>query len=302
MQLDAPQSLREPLAALSAKLETWAVTGVELLPNVVVAVVILAVAFVSSRVAARWLCRGLARTSLSDQLVGLAEGLFRLGVLSLGVVLALDAMHLDRAVATALAGVGVVGLALGFAFQDVAANLISGVFMAVKRPFEVGHVIETNGFIGTVERLGLRATEIRRFTGELVLLPNRKIFSEAMVNVSAARFRRVDLKVGVSYADDLDEVERITLEALETVTDVDRSRAPMVLFQDFGSSSVDLELRFWVPYGEDPMSFLRGRSEAIKAIRRAFDREGLTIPFPIRTLDFGISGGVPLRRELERAS
>ncbi len=294
-----PAALEGPLGAVTKKLATWGEVAIQHLPNAVVAFLALWLSWIVGRLASRWVCRGLERTSVSEQLVGLSKSLTRMLALALGLVLALNVLNLDKAVATALAGVGVVGLALGFAFQDTAANLISGIFMAVKQPFHVGEVIETNGFTGTVERVGLRATEVRKFTGELVMIPNRKVFSEPLTNISQAGDRRIDVAVGVSYADDLDKAERVALEAIEDVSDAKQDPKPQILFQEFGGSSVDLEVRFWVPYGNDPSSYLRGRSEAIKSIRRHFGQAELTIPFPIRTLDFGIEGGKGLRAEVE---
>lgn len=298
-QTSLPAALEHPLDAVTEKLLTWGEAAIRHLPNVAVALLALWLSWVVGGFAARWICRGLERTSAATQLVGLTKSLTRVLAVALGVVLALNVLELDKAVATALAGVGVVGLALGFAFQDTAANLISGVFMAVKQPFRVGEVIETNGFTGTVKRVGLRATELRKFTGELVMIPNRKVFSEPLTNISQADDRRIDVAVGVSYADDLDKVERVALQAIESLSDAKHEPRPQVLYREFGGSSVDLEVRFWVPYGKDPSSYLRGRSDAIKAIRHHFEQAELTIPFPIRTLDFGIEGGKGLRAEVE---
>ncbi len=294
-----PAALENPVEAVTEKVTTWGETAVTHLPNLVVALLALWLSWFASGLASRWLRRGLERASVSSQLVTLAQSLTRVAGLTLGLVLALNVLNLDKAVATALAGVGVVGLALGFAFQDTAANLISGVFMAVKQPFRVGEVIETNGFSGTVERVGLRATELRKFTGELVMIPNKTVFSEALTNISQAQDRRIDIAVGVSYADDLDRAETVALEAIASIADAKQDPKPQVFFREFGGSSVDFDIRFWVPYGKDPGSYLRGRSEAIKAIRRHFAKAEITIPFPIRTLDFGIEGGKGLRAEVE---
>ncbi len=118
-------------------------------------------------------------------------------------------------------------------------------------------------------------------------------------NVSAAEHRRIDIAVGISYADDLDLAERVATEAIESLEHTSPEREVQVLFREFGSSSIDLEVRFWVPYAASPATFLEGRSSAIKAIKRAFDDAGLSIPFPIRTVDFAIKGGAALEQQLE---
>lgn len=294
----AKDNAEDAVGGLMAKLLDWWETAVAMLPNLVVAIVVVVAAFWLARISRKWVHRGLDRTDTAVPLKDLAASLVRLAIVAGGVMLALSALTLDRAVAAALASVGVVGLALGFAFQDAAANLMAGVIMAVKRPFSVGEVIETAGYVGTVQEIGLRATTLKKFTGEIVMIPNNKVFTESLVNNTAAGNRRIDIAVGVSYDDDLEEAERVAREAVEAIADSLEDPAVAVVFTAFGGSSIDFEVRFWVPYADDLASYLRGQTAAIKAIKKAFDDHGITIPFPIRTVDFGIEGGQRLDQAL----
>ena len=99
-------------------------------------------------------------------------------VIIIGLMTSLNIMNLDKTVSSLLAGVGIIGLALGFAFQDLTANFIAGAFMAFKRPFEVGHKIETNGFIGKIDHIHLRSTTMITDGGLYVIIPNKGHFSE----------------------------------------------------------------------------------------------------------------------------
>ena len=102
--------------------------------------------------------------------------------------------------------------------------------------------------------------------------------------------RRVDLNVGVSYGDDLEKVKRITFEALKGIPNLSKEEETSLFFNKFGDSSINFVVRIWVNTPEQP-AFLEVTSEAIIRIKKAFDANNISIPFPIRTLDFGIKGG-----------
>lgn len=162
----------------------------------------------------------------------------------------------------------------------------------------LGQLVESNGYLGVVSDIRLRVTILRLFTGQTVRIPNREVLTNAIVNYTETGERRVDIAVGVSYGSDLDEVKRVTIEAIEPL-DCRREERPVELFYEaFGDSSINFQLRFWMDVTRQP-DFLAARSDAIMAIKRAYDRAGITIPFPIRTLDFGIKGGQTITDALE---
>jgi len=191
----------------------------------------------------------------------------------------------------------VVGLALGFAFQDLAANFISGVGLSLRRPLQVGDLIEHGDTFGTVEDIDLRTTSVRTPTGQLVLIPNKHIYQEKVRIFTDLKIRRVDLEVGVSYGEDLELVERVTREAIEAVDPRTPDRDVEVFFKGFGGSSIDLVARFWVPF-EAQRQYVKAMSDAVMAVKAAYDEHDIVIPFPIRTLDFGIKGGATLDQML----
>jgi small conductance mechanosensitive channel len=205
----------------------------------------------------------------------------------------LGVLGLDKALTSLLAGIGVVGLALGFAFQDIAANFVSGIILAFKRPFIIGDIIQINDLMGQISRTDLRVTTIETFQGQEVFVPNKDILQGAIYNFSVLRKRRIDIAVGVSYADDLEKVEEVVMNAitnLEGVIDKDKIGFD---YSEFDSSSINFNIRFWVDF-PGQIGFLKMKSTAIKTIKKAFDEHEITIPFPIRTLDFGIKGGQTL--------
>ena len=287
------------LDPILGKLDSWVTTAIDMLPNFILALLVLLAFVLLARYVRRAVEKVLTRAYDNPQLTRLTARVARVATIIAGAMFALSIMHLDKTVTSVLAGAGIVGIALSFAFQDLAANFISGVFMAAKRPFRVGDVIEVQGYIGEVLQVNLRNTEIMTLNGNEVLIPNRLIFENPMKNFYKSKSRRVDLKVGVSYAEDLDKVERVAINAIKEGLEHLVDNEPVhVLYTEFGSSSINFEVRYWVPY-DNYEQFLKGISDGIKAIKKAFDKEGIQIPFPIRTLDFGIKGGKPLEDSLD---
>ena len=276
----------DALNALVEKVESWGEAFVLMLPNLVAALVALVASIIAGRLLGSAVYGGLQRMSSNESLNAFARKLVCFLGVVIGLIVALQILKLDKAATTFLAGAGLVGIALGFAFQDMSANFIAGVSMAIKRPFSPGDLIETNEEIGIVERIEMRTTVLRTPDGKLVRMPNRKIFEEAIINLSVTQRRRVDIDVGVAYSSDLDEVDSATREAIEQVVDRDASRGVEIYFKEFGDSSINLVARFWIPFAKKS-DYFRARDQAIRAIKKIYDARGITIPFPSRTLELG---------------
>jgi small conductance mechanosensitive channel len=300
----APLDVSDYVGSLAAKLHEWLRAVVLHLPNLLLAVLIVVAAAFLARIAKSVVRRGLTRATEHSpharNVVDLLATLAYVAVMAAGTFVALGVLNLDGVVTSLLAGAGILGLALGFAFQDIASNFIAGVLMAVRAPFLVGQMIETNGFTGTVAQISLRSTVLTTFQGQRVILPNAKVYGDAITNFSARRERRVDLPVGVGYGDDLDEAERLAVAAVEALPMCRPDRPVQLYYTAFGESSVEFTLRFWIDFAQQT-DFFAAQSAAIKAVKGAFDAHGITIPFPIRTLDFGPSGGVALREAFPEA-
>ncbi|MFD2514034.1 mechanosensitive ion channel family protein [Pontibacter locisalis] len=292
------RDINKALELLLDKLESWGDQIILMLPNLFVALVLLIATFWLAKVIQNALDRVISRFSHSAAINNLVSTLLYIALLLVGFFFVLSVLQLDKVVISLLAGVGIIGLALGFAFQDIAANFISGVIIAVQKPFGVGDMIETNDYFGVIERITLRTVDIRKPTGELVKLPNKMVFENPLTNFSFHGIRRVDVEVGISYAEDLEQVQKIVTEALEDVKNRVKTREIEVMFDAFGDSSINFKARFWVSYSRQ-VDYVGAKSDAIIRIKKAFDANDILIPFPIRTLDFGIKGGEKLSEELQ---
>ncbi|HEX2167461.1 MAG TPA: mechanosensitive ion channel [Longimicrobiales bacterium] len=289
----AELDFRSALEDSQAKVLNWIEGLITHLPNIVAALLIFAIFLILARVVRGVAWRVLGRISSKADVNHLIGTLAFVIVLFAGVFFALDVLNLDRTVTSLLAGAGIIGLALGFAFQDTAENFISGVFLAVRGQFTDGDIVETNEYRGVVQDVNLRSTIIRTFSGQLVILPNSKVFKNPLVNYTAYTLRRVDIDVGVSYGDDLRKAADVASRSVADIPNRIVERKVEVFYTRFNDHSIDFQLRFWIPFALET-DYLKARSEAVMRIKEAFDREGITIPFPIRTVDFSRVGGATL--------
>lgn len=217
-------------------------------------------------------------------------------VFIIGILVALAALGLNRAVMSLLAGAGIIGIALAFAFKDSASNLLAGIILAFTRPFRVGHLVNLNGQEGRVRNISLRTTLLREPTGEASEIPNQLVIENPIINYTKYGERRVDFEIGISYAEDLAFVKRIAKAAVKRLTVV---KDVEVYYTSFGDSSINFVIRAWIPFKNSFQDYYDARDQIVIAVKKAFDKEGITIPFPIRTLDFGIKGGKPLDKVLK---
>lgn len=283
----------KPLEIVTQKVESWMDVLVDMIPNMLLSIVLLILFIVFSRLVRKLFIKVFRKSSDNKALEGLFSTIIYYAMIGIGLFIILDILNLDKAVTSLLAGVGVVGLALGFAFQDIAANFVSGIILAFRKPFMIGDVVVVGDLMGIVDRTNLRVTVIQTYQGQEVYVPNKDVLSNAITNYSILGERRIDLAVGVSYGDDLHKVHDLVLETIQNLQGVIRKDDMIFTYKEFGDSSINFEIKFWIKFPDNP-SYLEMRSKAIMAIKDAFDKADITIPFPIRTLDFGIKGGEKL--------
>ena len=275
------------------KLEVWIRQFIKLLPNIVMAALVIVLALYLAKIISKLIGKLVHRFTDHESLINLFSNFVYLVILGIGFFSALSILQLDKAVTSILAGAGILGLALAFAFQDIAANFMAGIFLTLRRPFKPGDIVKCKEIMGKVLLINLRDTLILTFQGQTVIIPNKEIFQNSIENYSTIGKRRLDLKVGISYGDDLQKVKKVTLEAVKDISVLSDDEPPRFFYESFADSSITFILQLWFNSPDQPV-FLSGRSEAIMKIKKAYDENNISIPFPIRTLDFGIKGGEKL--------
>ncbi len=249
---------------------------VELIPSAIVALLFILFFYVVFRVTSVPLRALLQRAGLHAAIVHmLVDNIYRLVMLTLGVVMALDQIGVN--VRAALAGLGVIGIAVGFAAQDSMANIFAGLIIFIDKPFLGGDWVTVAGQYGEVSQITLRSTRIRTLNNTFVVIPNKTIIDEVPVNHSHHGAVRVDVPVGIAYKENIPKAREVLLGAARSVPHVMSGPEPSVTVKGLGDSSVDMELRVWIAEAniEDPTF-----SAVMEAAKLALDDAGIEIPFP----------------------
>jgi small conductance mechanosensitive channel len=292
-------SLEKAIGLLLTRVNDWVTLPIRMLPNLIVAIFVLVVILKLRHGLARLVERAVLRVTGHAHTARLMAAMTRLAALTVGIILALDVLNLDRAAASLLAGVGILGIAFGFASQDITANFMSGLILHFIHPFRLNDLIRSGEFLGYVEALDMRSTYIRNLQGQKITIPNKNILSNPITNYTITGARRVDITCGVSYADDLQLAQDLAVEAVAALDLRNQERPVELFFEKFDTSSINFSIRFWTR--PEQQIYLEARSEAIKAIQQTFKAHGITIPTQIVTLDFGSTAGKSLKEQVEGA-
>jgi small-conductance mechanosensitive channel len=203
----------------------------------------------------------------------------RYSILIFGVILALSYLNVDLSEFNLMAGA--LGLGIGFGLQTVIANFVSGLILVFERPILPGDTIEVNNLFGKVSKIGVRASNISTYDGAEVVVPNMNLISNDLINWTLSdSIKRVEILVGTTYNADPNEVLRILKDSVNEFDYVIKEREPLALFTNFGESSLDFRLLFWVPFEVG----LRAKSDVSIAIYNMFKEAGIEIPYPQRDI------------------
>lgn len=280
----------ESFNLLNEELLSWVDQIVGSLPNIALALLVGIIGYLLSRLVRKYFLRLLMRISQNHTVNRLLANITTTAFLMLVLFVVLSILNLERALQSMLATAGVAGLVVGLALQEPLTNFLSGIIMSTRQYFNVGDLVETNGFMGNIETINLRSTLVRTPQGQQVVLPNKSVIQNPLINYTISRERQVVVTCGIAYWDDLEKVRKVAVEAIEKSVPHNPAKPVEFFFTEFGDSSINFLLRYWLNDTRQ-MPFLQSRHEAIIALKKAFDENGITIPFPIRTIDMGIPGG-----------
>ncbi|MCC5945525.1 MAG: mechanosensitive ion channel [Bernardetiaceae bacterium] len=179
---------------LSEKLLGWYTYIISMLPNFVMAVIALTIFYLIAKGARKTLERILQRVIETKNIISIIVRIVFYLIMTAGVFAALELLNLNKTVTSLLAGAGVVGLALSFAFQDLASNFISGFFITLQKPLKYNDLVETNGYIGHVREIGLRSITIETLDGLDLIIPSKEVFQKPLMNYTANPGRRINIE------------------------------------------------------------------------------------------------------------
>lgn len=247
----------------------WITAGLILVIGLLLVVVL-------SRLVDRW-----ARKSQSEH----HAILLRKAVLYLGLVLVLSTVliQLNVNLTAVLGAAGIVTVAIGFAAQTSLSNLISGLFLIIEKPFRVGDMILVGTTRGLVLSIDLLSVKIRTLDNLFIRIPNESLIKSEVTTITRFPIRRMDINVGVAYREDVAHVMRVLREIADANPYCLDEPQPLILFKDFGSSSLDFLLGCWF----EKSNFLKLKNSIMQDIKERFDAEGIEIAFPHLTVYAG---------------
>ena len=249
------------------------------IPNLLTALAIFIVSLYFARMLAGIIRRVLQARKAPEGVTRLLADITRITVIVIGVITALQRFF---DVTAFLAGLGILGFTVGFALQDVMKNFAAGIILLIQQPFHVDEFIGVAGFDGQVLAIDLRTTEIRALDGRIVSIPNAEVLANPTINYTRANRRRIELPVGVGYNTDTELARKVVMDAIQNVPGFMAEPAPLLGFSNFGDSALQLDTYFWIDTAKtNPIA---AKDAAFSLIKNALDKEGIDIPFPIRTM------------------
>lgn len=251
-------------------------TGLTFATNLVAAAAIFVIGRWIAKGLHRLTVRGMQRARVEPLLVKFLGNILYALLLTFVVLAAISRIGIQTA--SLIAVIGAAGLAVGLALQGSLANFAAGVMVILFRPYRIGDYVEAGGVAGVIEDVQIFTTELRTGDNRKILVPNGQMMSGAITNVSAHATRRVDLAVGVGYEADIDTVRRVLEGVVADDSRVLADPAPNIRMSAMGDSSVTWIVRPWVKAGD----YWDVHWAMTEAIKRRFDAEGISIPFPQR--------------------
>jgi len=261
-------------------LQTLIEKAIAFIPNLIVAIIAFVISLLLSGIAAQWVKKHTEKTIKDFETRQLLSRLARWSIIVSGTLVALDQVNFD--VTGFLAGLGVAGLTVGFALQDIARNFVAGILLLIRQPFNIGDAVAVSGYTGTVMDITTRDTVIKTWDGEMVIISNTDVFNNPIINYTLLPLCRRTVRIGLGYGEDVEKAKEIFIAAIQDIEGVLEDPAPTLLAEELGDSAMIIAARFWVNQNTDDVFAIH--SNVIIALNKAAEKEGINLPYPIQTV------------------
>lgn len=245
--------------------------------NILTALLIFGVSYYAGVWLSRLLNRVLQRSNAEPGVSHLLSQILKWTFISLGFITALQRFF---NVTAFLTGLGIIGFTIGFALQNIMQNFVSGALLLVQRPFKIGDSVNIAAFDGVVLKIGLRTTEIQTLDGRIVFMPNADVIAQPIINYTRSDTRRIEIPLSLEHRANFRLARDVILHQIQTIPGFIPDPAPQVLFQNFGASSMDLNVLFWV--NTKTVATSTARDEALIRIKESFEKHGVEISRPVQ--------------------
>ncbi|MAT14467.1 MAG: mechanosensitive ion channel protein MscS [Planctomyces sp.] len=269
---------------------------IRMLPLLVVGLFIVIISWFIAKVLTR-LARSLAARRIDSELIQqVVSSVVAVLIMLIGVYIALKVSGLTRLAVTVLGGTGLIGLALGFAFRDIAENYLASILISLNRPFRVGDLIQLEGYTGFVRRVTTRGTLLLTIEGNHVQIPNNTVYKAVITNFSSSPRIRKEFRVGIGYDDSITAAQEVILAVLKENQSVLPDPTPLVLVDSLGSATVNLAVFFWLDAKRfDALSVC---SSLMRQTKTALTEANISMPDEAREVVF--PKGVPIVSSAEQ--
>lgn len=273
-----------PLQTVWQQLISMFIGAIELLPNILIAIVVFIIFWFLAKFSRR-LIKNLTRRKRSSNLgivlARLAQGL----IILLGAFVALAIVIPSFRPGDLVQLLGVSGVAVGFAFRDILQNFLAGILILITEPFVIDDQIIFKEFEGTVENIETRATKIRTYDGSRIVIPNAELFTNSVKVNTAFEKRRLQYDIGIGYGDDIEAAKRVILNVLHELPETLADPAPEALVVDLAASTINIRARWWItpPRRAD---VLDAQDKVLTAINKRMIAAGIDLPFPTQQILF----------------
>lgn len=268
------------------KLEVWKDVFIKNIPNIAIALVVIFIAYFASRGINTFISKTLGKRIKQESVRNLISRVAAAFIFLAGLYIAMTVLKFDDTLKTIVSAAGVSGIVIGLALQGTLSNTISGVVLSFRENLNIGNWVETNGYSGEVIDINLNYFVIREADNNMVIMPNKTILENPFKNYSLTTKMRIALECGVEYGADLEKVEALTKKIIaDNFNQQEIGKNVEFYYTEFGDSSINFLCRFWVD-SVNALEKLKAKSNAIIEIKKAFDKENISIPFPMRTIEF----------------
>ncbi len=222
--------------------------------------------------------KAMQKQGVDVELIGFVGSLFYWALFAIVIIASLGQLGIQTASFVAI--LGAAGLAVGLALQGSLSNFAAGVLIILLRPIRVGEFVEMAGTSGTVNNIRIFTTELRTPDNKAVTIPNARVLDSNIINYSSTGTRRVDIVVGIGYSDDIDHARKVIQRVIDTDKRILKDPTPEVAVNQLADSSVNFIVRPWVKSN----NYWGVHNDLIENVKKEFDAEGISIPFPQREI------------------
>ncbi len=270
--------MRDITSLLNERLDDYWNTFLYAIPKITIALIVLCIFVLTAIFFGNFLRKQLHKKAKNKLVLNFIVRLTKVILIILGFVLALYTLGFTGLSGGVLAGAGVGTVIIGFAFKEIGENFLAGFLLVFDSPFQIGDTIEINGNLGKVVNLYFRTTHLKTFDGKDVFIPNSSVITNDLYNLTRDGFLRQDFIIGIDYDDDIQSARDQITALVNSKEDTLREEQTQVFIHDFGATTVNLQVLFWVKTFDYKVSALELKTQIMRDVKNLLKEKNFGLP------------------------